>query len=207
MRASACRTLEGRRIRTSVELLTAYLHLALRTMHVVLIGYRGTGKSTVGRLVAERLGRAFFDADRCLEERAGKSIKAIFDEQGEAAFRQLEVEVTAELMEAPPAVLSMGGGVVLRAENREAIAAGKVVWLTASPETVHDRLAADPATHGQRPNLTATGGYAEIRDLMEERQPLYLTCCDHEIATDGKMLEQIAEEIVSLVECGDSSRQ
>src|SRR3990172_4504754 len=122
-------------------------------MQLILIGYRGTGKTTVARRVAELLALACFDADAEVERRAGKSIAQIFADDGEQAFRDLEVQTIAGLIQQRDAVLSLGGGAVLRAETRRAIASGTVVWLTARPETIHARMTADAKTAAQRPNL------------------------------------------------------
>jgi shikimate kinase len=168
-------------------------------MNVFLIGYRGTGKSTVARLAASRLNLEWLDADEELERRAGRSIAEIFAAGGEAAFRDLEEAVVAELAARSNLVLALGGGAVLREENRRAIAGrGKVVWLRASADTIERRLAADASTALRRPNLTAAGGVAEIRELLARREPLYRSCADFVIDTEGKTPEQVADELVRL---------
>lgn len=168
-------------------------------MQLILIGYRGTGKSTVARRVAELFELECLDADAEVERRAGKSIKQIFVEDGEPAFRDLEVQVIARLVQHHDVVLSLGGGAVMREETRRAIAPGTVVWLTARPETVHDRMTADIRTTAQRPNLTTSGGLAEITTLLTRREPVYRACADFVIETDTKSAEQVAQEIVCLV--------
>lgn len=169
-------------------------------MQLILIGYRGTGKTTVAHRVAELLGIEFFDADVEVERRADKSIKQIFADDGEQTFRELEVEVIAGLVQHGDAVLSLGGGAVLRAETRGAIAPGTVVWLTARPDTVHARMTADTKTSEQRPNLTTGGGLAEITTLLAQREPVYRACADFTVETDDKSAEQVAQEIVCLVQ-------
>lgn len=169
------------------------------SMRVFLIGYRGTGKSTVARLLALRLGCDWVDADVEIELRAGKSIAAIFADDGEPVFRDLESQVVAELARRQNSVVALGGGVVLRAENRRAIAVGTVVWLKASAETILGRLARDPATSERRPNLTTQGGRDEVVKLLAEREPIYRGCADFQVDTDGKNPAEIADEILALI--------
>lgn len=140
---------------------------------IFLIGYRGTGKSTVGRLLAARLGWPFADADVELEARAGRPIAEFFRDAGEPAFRDLESLVLADLADRSPIVVATGGGVILRPANRELLRhAGYVAWLQADPATVQARLSADPTTAARRPTLTV-GGLAEVVELMRTREPLY----------------------------------
>jgi shikimate kinase len=164
--------------------------------NLVLIGYRGTGKTTVAQQLALRLGWDWCDSDVEVELRAGKSIAAQFADEGEPAFRDREAQVIAELVTRPRTVIAAGGGVVLRPENRRAIAsAGGVVWLTASVETIAARVAADASTAARRPNLLA-GGEAEIRQLLAERTPLYEQSATISVATDDRRPGDIAQEIV-----------
>lgn len=166
--------------------------------NIALVGYRGVGKTTVARQLALRLGWEWIDADVEVELRAGKSIAALFADAGEAAFRDLESDVVADLCERPRAVLALGGGAVLRESNRAAIArCGAVVWLQASVAQIAERLAADPATASQRPNLTSAGGRAEIEQLLAARLPLYRSCATLEVETDGKSPADLADEIMS----------
>jgi shikimate kinase len=169
-------------------------------MIISLIGYRGTGKTTVAKQVALVLGCDWVDADVEIELRAGKSIAAIFADDGEPAFRQLESQMVAELCQRESRVVAWGGGVVLRAENRKLIkAAGPVFWLTATAETLHKRITADAATAARRPNLTSTGGITEITRLLAEREPLYRECATQLVDTEDKAPAQIAAEIVTAV--------
>jgi shikimate kinase len=166
-------------------------------MLVFLIGYRGTGKSTVARLLAMRLGYEWMDADVEIELLAGKSIAAIFADEGEPVFREMESQVVAELARRENIVIALGGGAVLRAENRRAIAAGTVIWLKASVETILERLAGDPATLDRRPNLTTQGGRDEVLKLLAEREPIYRVCANFEVDTDNKDPFDIADEILA----------
>jgi shikimate kinase len=169
-------------------------------MNIALIGYRGTGKSEVARQLALRLGWDWVDADVEVELKAGKSIAAIFADDGEPAFRDIEGAVLAELVERDRAVLALGGGVVLRLENRSLVKrVTKVFWLTAGPTTIAQRLAADAATASRRPNLSATGGLEEIRRLLAERTPLYRELGDFEIDTENKSPAEVAAEIQAMI--------
>ncbi|MBN2217934.1 MAG: shikimate kinase [Pirellulales bacterium] len=166
-------------------------------MSLTLIGYRATGKTTLARLLAERLGWDWIDADVEIERRAGKSIARIFADEGEAAFRELEVAVTADLCRRERLVLAAGGGAPMREENRRAMrAAGPVVWLRATPDTIHRRMSGDATTAARRPNLTDWGGLAEIVELLRRREPIYQEAADLAIDTEGKTPDQLADEIL-----------
>lgn len=171
-------------------------------MNVFLIGYRGTGKSTVGRLIAQRLGRQFVDADDEIEQRAGTTIAEIFASEGERGFRDRESLVVSELAGRRQVVVALGGGSVLREENRNAIADGRVIWLQAAPETIHERVHADQTTAQRRPNLTAAGGFEEILTILQQREPIYESCADVIIDTEAKTPEQVADEILEALSQG-----
>lgn len=163
-----------------------------------LIGYRGTGKSTVGMRLARHLQWDWLDADNELERRAGRSIKEIFAIDGEPTFRQLEREVLVDLLSRQRLVLSTGGGCVMNAETRrDLIAAGPVVWLRASVETIASRILHDKTTRSRRPNLTAAGGIDEIRVLLAQREPLYRECATITIDTEGLSLREVVTRVLS----------
>jgi shikimate kinase len=166
-------------------------------MNLVLIGYRATGKTTLARLLAERLGWDWTDADVEIERRAGKSIARIFAEDGEPAFRDLEAEVIADLCRRDRLVLAAGGGAPMRQESRQAMRAeGKVVWLRARPETIHARMSGDATTAARRPDLTDKGGLEEIVELLARREPVYRRTAHLEIDTEAKSPDALAAEIL-----------
>jgi shikimate kinase len=161
-----------------------------------LIGTRGSGKSTVARLVAEQMEWAWLDADDELEKRHGQSIRAIFSTEGEASFRDKEETILAELCRLRRHVLATGGGVVLRESNRQRLReSGRVVWLAADLETLWQRMQADDTTAQRRPPLTV-GGREEIAEILRVREPLYRSCADLIVETAGRAPAEIAAEIV-----------
>jgi len=165
-------------------------------MHIALVGYRGTGKTTVARLLAARLHWDVHDSDEEVERTAGKSIAEIFAANGEATFRQMEVDAISTLCLLDPVVLSVGGGAVLRVENRQALRTnGSVVWLQARPTTLLARIQQDATTGARRPNLTSRGGLEEILQLLDVREPLYRETAHLAVDTEGKEPAQVAEEI------------
>lgn len=166
-------------------------------MVITLIGYRGTGKSTVATELARRLGWDSVDADAVIEQRAGRTIREIFDVGGEAEFRRLERDVMQELLRGSRMVIATGGGAILDEQTRQKLpTAGPSVWLRASIDTILDRLAADRLTGERRPNLTASGGRTEVEGLLAARTPLYRACADIAVDTDGRTVTAIAEEII-----------
>ncbi len=165
---------------------------------LALVGYRGTGKSTVGRLLAARTGRPFVDADLEIEARAGRSIRSIFEESGEPEFRDWEERVLFEIAEARPgAVLATGGGAILREANRRTLRGfGVVVWLWAEPSVLARRLGADARTRASRPALTTAGALDEIADVLAARTPLYAEVADARIETGGKSVAEVVDAIL-----------
>jgi shikimate kinase len=167
-------------------------------MNLILIGYRATGKTTLAKLLAARLGWQWIDADVEIERRAGKSIARMFAEDGEPAFRDLEAQVIADLCRQPRLVLAAGGGAPLRPESRQAMrASGLVVWLTARPETILQRMSGDATTPGRRPNLTDKGPLEEIVQLLTRREPIYRESAHLAVDTEQKGIEQVAAEILA----------
>lgn len=170
-------------------------------MIVTLIGYRGSGKSTVAAPLALRLGFDWIDADAEIEQRAGRSIRNIFADEGESGFRRRERDLLSELLGGDRLVIAAGGGAVLDAQTRRRMsAAGPVVWLQAPAEVLARRIADDDLTANRRPDLTTTGGRSEIDDLLAARSPLYRATATLTIDTDNGGIQEIAERIVTAID-------
>lgn len=164
-------------------------------MNIVLIGYRGTGKSSVGKLLAERLGRELVSTDAEVIRRAKLAIPDIVKRFGWDRFRDLESEVCLELSGKDRLIIDSGGGVVLRQQNVDRLKAnGVLFWLTAEVRTITERIGGDT----QRPSLTGVKSFTdEIEAVLRERQPRYKAAADHVIQTDGRSLIQVAEAILA----------
>lgn len=163
--------------------------------NIALIGYRGTGKTTVGRLLAGRLGCDFTDADVELERRLGISIAELFAAGRETYFRDEEESTIRELTARTGLVLATGGGAVLRESSRADLRRfGPIVWLRADPRILADRLRADGAA---RPALTPAGVLDEITHVLTEREPIYREAADLAIDTDDRSADQVVEAILA----------
>ena len=161
--------------------------------NIVLIGFMGTGKSTVGRRVARRLGRPFIDVDGRIIEREGRSISGIFRERGEAYFRDVESAVIAEATREDDAVIATGGGATLRAENVERLKArGLLVCLHADAAVIAKRV----GRRADRPLLTGEGDLRScIEQLLVQRAPAY-ACADVTIETAGRSMDAIVNDVL-----------
>lgn len=158
----------------------------------MLVGAPGAGKSTVGALLAERLGMAFIDVDAVIEQRAGKPIAEIFAEDGEPAFRELEEATTLELL-SHPGVVSLGGGAVLSERTRSVLRNRRVVWLRVSAASAISRVGLDTA----RPLLLGNVRGRLIK-LLGERAPLYEEVASARIDTDHTSPSDVVEQIVRI---------
>jgi shikimate kinase len=166
-------------------------------MILTLIGYRATGKTTLAKLLAQRLGWQWIDADVEIERRAGKTIAQIFADDGEPAFRDLETRVIADLCRRDRLVLAAGGGAPLCEENRQILRqSGKVVWLVARPDTILKRMSADATTAERRPSLTGQGPLDEIVQLLALREPMYRDTADFTIDTESRTPAELTAEIL-----------
>lgn len=167
--------------------------------HLFLVGYRGSGKSSVARRLGELLRVASIDSDEVVERDAGKSVRAIFADDGEPRFRDFESAAIQRLAERPDAtVISLGGGAILREQNRRMLTrCGAVVWLKASVAEIAKRVASDATTAERRPALTQLAERDEIAKLLEIREPLYREVAHFTVETDGRSVDDIALEIAN----------
>ncbi len=169
-------------------------------MNIALIGYRGSGKSAVGKLLAARLGMAFCDTDELIVAQAGKSIREIFAAGGEPAFRALERDAVAQAAAQDNTVIAAGGGVVLDPANVAALKRNaKIVWLSAPAEVLYQRITADITSQHTRPNLTASGGLEEVKRLLALRTPLYQSAADITVDAGNQTPEQLAWYLSQMV--------
>jgi shikimate kinase len=152
-------------------------------MSIVLIGYRGCGKTSIGRKLADRLWQPFVDTDDLVVKKAGKGIKDIFDQDGEPKFRQLEAEVIKDVAKLQEHVIALGGGGATRSENVKVLrdAGHKLIYLRCEPHELHRRIQLDPNSASTRPNLTGAGGVEEISAVMAEREPAYRAAAQAEL--------------------------
>jgi shikimate kinase len=162
-------------------------------MNIVLIGMRGSGKSTVGKLLAKKLNKQFIDTDRLLAEREGKQLPEIITLFGWDYFRNKESDIAEEVAKQTNAVISTGGGIILRQKNIDALGnKGMFVFLKASISEILKRI----GRNKNRPSLTGKKSFTEeLEDVWNERKKIYKQTADIIIETDNKTIEQIAEEI------------
>jgi len=166
--------------------------------NVVLIGLSGSGKTTVAKLLARRLGWRFVDTDHEIERRAGQSVAEIFGQQGEPAFRALESEVIQDTCARSHQVIATGGGAVIDAGNRARLVDGNlVIWLDSTAERLAERLAHSVSRH-PRPLLASADLAARLDELAREREPHY-RCAHHVVNTDRQTPSEVADALARLV--------
>lgn len=165
--------------------------------NIILIGYMGSGKSTVAKELHIKTGVEIIDTDEMIVKEQGRSINEIFQTDGEAAFRNLETELLRRLSERSSAyILSTGGGMPVREENRAVLKnLGTVFFLKADTDTIFERVKKDK----NRPLLQGTDQRAKIAGMLKERTPMYELTADHVIKTDGKMVKDVVSEILCLM--------
>ena len=163
--------------------------------NLFLIGFMGCGKSTMARMLSERMQMTLIEMDETIEEEAGLSINEIFETYGEQYFRDLESQLILRIMKTGGAVVSCGGGAILRPENVENMKKnGTVVYFSAKPETIYKRVRYST----NRPLLNGNMNVEHITNLMNQRLPRYEAAADVTIFVDGKEKEQVLEEILQL---------
>jgi len=164
---------------------------------VILTGYRATGKSSIGKILADLLGFGFIDTDEAIEKRQGETITEMVGRGGWDLFRRKEENLLLELARSKNKVIAAGGGSVMHEKAWKKLRQNAlVVWLTADIKTICRRLAADSDTEDQRPPLTEMGTMNEIAMVLSERRPLYKKSSDITIDTEGKKPEEVAETIL-----------
>lgn len=171
-------------------------------MNVILIGYRGSGKTSVGRKLADILWQKFYDVDDLIVEKAGKSIREIFEGEGEEHFRDLETEALRGLLGIPQHVAALGGGTLGREENRRMVreSGDKVFFLRCEPEVLLWRVRQDPRSAENRPNLTSLGGgIEEIRLKLAEREPIYREVMHAEIDVSHISVDDAVSHIARML--------
>jgi shikimate kinase len=166
-------------------------------MNIVLIGYRGTGKSTVGKILGQRLDRKVVSTDAEIVQEAGQSIPHIVEQLGWDHFRELETQMCHKLQDHTNLIIDTGGGLILKEENTNILKVnGIFFWLTAEVPTIVKRISGDT----QRPSLSGTKTFIEeIEDILKDRSPKYQAAADHVIPTDRTSPDQIVDSILSLI--------
>jgi len=163
--------------------------------NIALIGFMGTGKTAVGKALAEKLGKKFVELDSLIEQKAGKSIPEIFKQDGEIAFRELEIEVTKEVARGKNQVIACGGGVVLNKINIDRLRKESlIVYLTASPKIILKRTSNDAE---ERPLLKVANPALTIQELLKFRRPFYERAADIKIDTSKLDVDSIVEQIIN----------
>ena len=170
-------------------------------MIISLIGLPGSGKTTVGRLLARRLRLPFLDSDTVIEQQLGCSIREFFEREGEARFRDIEAEAIDTLSQVPEGVLSTGGGAVLRPQNRSNLhARTRVVYLNSSPDDLFRRLRHDK----NRPLLQVADPLGRLRDLYSQRHPLYKEAAHFQVDTGRPSVASLVNMILMQLELDGS---
>ncbi|HUL31323.1 MAG TPA: shikimate kinase [Thermodesulfobacteriota bacterium] len=170
-------------------------------MNLVLIGYRGSGKSVVGRRLADHLQMTFVDTDDLIEERQGIPIADIVKSRGWGHFRKLENKVIEEISKEDHLIIAPGGGAVLDTDNVKALRKrGTVIWLQADRQTLLKRMNQDPGTNTRRPSLTGKGTKGtseELKEIMSFREPIYEKASEIQIDTSTLDVDTVVEQILT----------
>jgi shikimate kinase len=164
-------------------------------VNIILVGYRGAGKSTVGQLLARRMGWRFCDTDQIIAEQTGRSIVDIFENDGEAAFRRMERKVLESMRRARNRVICLGGGALAAPEIAMMVKRlGRAVWLRAPAAVLWARISHDPHSTRNRPDLSE-GGLAEVESTLASREPLYASVAAHIVDTMAMTPAEVADSV------------
>jgi shikimate kinase len=178
--------------------------MAIAAQNIALVGFRATGKSTIGRILAEKLGYTFVDMDEELVARFGTDIHNWVQEHGWEAFRDAEAQLLAELAGHIRQIVATGGGVVIREDNREQLKTNFfTIWLQTSEENIQARLSQDPKTRSQRPALTELSLREEITAILQQRTPWYRETADLILATDAQDPAELVKSILTGMDTTD----
>lgn len=171
--------------------------------NIALIGFMGVGKTVVGQALAEKLGKHFVELDLLIEQKAGKPIPDIFREDGETAFRELEIEITQEIASDENLVIACGGGIILNWINVDRLRENAtIVYLTASPEVILKRVSAEA---GQRPLLEVNNLTTVMWELLDFRKPFYERATDITVDTSEIGIPVVAERVIAKLRDNESS--
>jgi shikimate kinase len=169
-------------------------------MNIVLIGYRGSGKTTVGRRLADRLKMRFVDTDDLIEERQGNPVSDIVKSHGWGHFRKLERNTIEEISKEDHLIIAPGGGAVLDTDNVKALREnGFIIWLKADKQSLLKRMNQDPGTNTRRPTLTGKGTSEELKEVMSLREPIYKRVSEIQIDTSTLGVEAVVENILTVL--------
>jgi shikimate kinase len=169
---------------------------------MILLGYRGSGKTTIGRRLAEQMSMPLVDTDDLIVARAQQTIREIFEQKGESHFRDLESLAVRDACESS-AIIALGGGAVLREENRDRLIASphRRIFLRCEAQSLHQRIHADPRTAQNRPSLTHLGGgIDEIRALLAIREPLYRAVMTDELDVTDLSIDDAVEQLRKFID-------
>jgi len=171
-------------------------------MNVILFGYRGSGKTSVGKKLAEQLWKDFVDVDALVRERFGNiTIAEIWEQWGEAGFRQAEIEATQAMVKFSDHVIALGGGTLMQPAAREAVeqaTGAKRIYLSCDPEVLYERIHGDETTQSERPALTEKGGgLEEVKQVLAERDPVYRAVADIVFDVSFCSIEQTVQHLIT----------
>jgi shikimate kinase len=169
-------------------------------MNIILIGYRGSGKSTVGSKLAARLKMRFVDTDDLIEERQGVPINDIVKSHGWVHFRKLEKSIIEEISKGNNLIIAPGGGAVLGADNVKSLRRnGLIIWLKADRQTLLKRMNQDPGTNARRPTLTGKGTLEELEEVISTREPFYERASEIQIDASKMDVDAVVESILTVL--------